>query len=495
MKGFEPVTSFTRRRTTCALSLWVLFSLLLLGLHIACTPEPEQTRVIPNQAPDTYISGAPLDSSNAFHRYHVYWSGFDPDGEVVEYGIAVTDSNIVPLLPDYRRTTRTDSIIEFVANNEVVLSHAVWVFAVDNEGERDPTPDRKYFNAVDVSRPVPFITGAEKTVNGETGALALNDTLPTAGSSVRIRWSATDDDLGGSITAYRIKLSTENAFTEIPADSTSASYSGLPSGAYEFLVEAVDNAGAESLDPARWSWIVNSEPDTRFTSMVVNGEQFDVNAGQGPWEPCEWPEAVPTIRDSSRVLFFFEGNDRDGEVVGFSYRIVRTDITRCSSRFGPYSVFQPEDFISLPVAPPSNPDTAAAFFTSNDYEVFVRSLDAEGKADGSPPSIKFRVNFTPRLRASALFPGQGAVVDSSQAVNDSLVVRFSADDVESPPAAMSYRVVLDGRYGLVVGPVNTEDELFYQFPFPEAGPHTLVYTVADPGLRTDEVTVEFTVAE
>lgn len=479
-----------------ALSLWALFTFLLVGLHLACTPEPEQTRVVPNRAPETTISGAPLDSANSYHRYHVFWSGYDPDGEVVEYRIAVTDSNIVPVLQDYRRTTRTDSIIEFTANNEVVLAHAVWVFAVDNEGERDPTPDRKYFNAVDSNRPLPSIVEATKTVNGETTSLALNDTMPTVGSSVRIRWSATDPDLGGSIRAYRIKLSTENNFSEIPPDSTSATYSNLPSGFYEFLVEAVDNAGAESLDPAHWSWVVNYEPDTRFTSVVVAGAQLDLTAGQGPWEPCEWPEEVPTIRDSSRVIFFFEGNDEDGDVTGFSYRIVRTDIARCSSRFGPFSVFFPEDYVSLPIAPPSNPDTLAAYFTSNDYEVFARSKDDEGKTDGTPPGFKFKVNFTPRLRQSALFPGQGAVIDSSIATPDTtLIVRFAADDVESPSIAMSYRAVLNGRYSLVVGPVLDESELVYEFRFPPAGQNAILYTVADPGRRSDSLTVSFTVLE
>lgn len=479
-----------------SLSLWALFAFLLIALHLACTPEPEQTRVVPNQPPETFISGAPLDSANAFHRYHLHWSGYDPDGEVTEYGIAVTDSNIVPLLGDYQRTTRTDSIIDFTANNEVVLSHAIWVFAVDNEGERDPTPDRKYFNAVDTNRPVPIIVNTRKTVNGETSALAFNDTLPTAGSSVRFTWSATDADIGASIRAFRIKLSTDNAFSEIPPDSTSATYSGLPSGNYEFFVEAVDNAGAESLDPARWAWVVNFEPDTRFTSMVVNGQQVDIRAGQGPWRPCEWPEEVPTIRDSSRAIFFFEGNDPDGTITGFSYRIVRTDIVRCSSRFGPYTVFFPEAFASLPLPTPGHPDTLEAFFTSNDYEIFARSQDNEGKADGTPPGLKFRVNFTPRLRQSALFPGPGAVIDSSAATPDGkLAVRFAADDTETPPVGMSYRAVLNGRYGLIVGPVDDESQLLYKFDFPAAGQNAILYTVADPGRRVDTLTVSFTVLE
>jgi len=230
--------------------------------------------------------------------------------------------------------------------------------------------------------------------------------------------------------------------------------------------------------------------------MVVNGEQIDIHAGQGPEQPCEWSPEVPTLRDSTRVIFFYEGNDQDGTVTGFSYRILRTDIVRCSTRLGPYSAFMLEDFISLPLAPPSNPDTLQAYFTSNDYEVFVRSQDNEGKPDGSPPSIKFRVNFTPRLRQSALFPGPGAVIDSSQAnPNGKLVVRFAADDVESPPAAMSYRAVLNGIYGLVVGPVSNESLLAYEFDFPPAGLNAIRYSVTDPGRRVDTLTVSFTVLE
>jgi hypothetical protein len=474
------------------LSQWGLFALFLAILYVACTPEPEYTRVIPNQAPETAIQGAPLDSSNAFHRYHVYWIGLDPDGEVVEYGVAVTDSNIAPDFADYRRTTKTDTIIDFVANNEVVLSHAIWVFAVDNEGERDATPDRKFFNAVDYNRPVPVITSAVKTVGSVTGDLAVNDTLPSEDSSVHFTWRADDADLGGTIRAFRIKLSTENSFTEIPAESTGVTYTDLPSGNYEFLVEAIDNAGAESLDPARFPWVVNFEPDTRILRMVVAGQDVPM-LGQGPWATCGWPPEVPTIRDSSRVTFVYEENDQDGSVQEFSYRVFRTDITRCAVLRGAFSTWFPETAVSLPPARPGSEDTTT-FFTSNDYEVIIRSRDNEEKPDGTPPGVKFRVNFPPILRESALFPGPGAVIDSSAtAVNDSLDIRFAADDTETPPSQMSYRVVLDGRFGLVTGPVPADSLLFERWPFPRPGQHTLQYTARDPGSRADTLVVTFTV--
>ncbi len=81
-------------------ALLALFGALVLILDYGCTPEPEEVRLVPNQAPETVISGAPLDSSNAFHRYQVFWTGFDPDGTIVEYYVAVTDSNITPTIRD-----------------------------------------------------------------------------------------------------------------------------------------------------------------------------------------------------------------------------------------------------------------------------------------------------------------------------------------------------------------------------------------------------------
>lgn len=487
-------------------ALWGLCLLLLvfLGHDLACTPEPVQVRLVANQAPETIVTGAPADSSNASHRYHLYWYGADPDGRVVEYAVAVADSNIAPEPSDYHRTVATDSIIEFVANNDVVLAHSFWVFAIDDEGQRDETPARIYFNAVDVNRPVPLITSATKTVGGVADTLVLNDIYPTRAlnaqgdtvlSSVRFTWTAFDPDLGGSIQAYRIKLSTENIFTEIPPDSMGVTYTGLPSGQYDFLVEAVDNAGAESLDPATWSWQVNFEPDTeiQFPMVVVdnrgNAEQFDPAPGQVAGEACAWPASVPTFRDSSRVIIFFDGSDLDGTIAGFSYRIFRTDIVRCATRRLPFSGIFPQGWVSLP----ERADTTNVFFTSNDFEIFVRSHDNEGKTDPTPATVKFHVNFKPDFAdpRSAVFPAAGDSVPIGGA--DSLTVTFTCYDVESPPTVLSYRTELDGRFGQVVEQVSTPDDLRQRWQFPEVGEHSLRYLVSDPGRRADTLEVTFTV--
>jgi len=466
-----------------------VLSLVTIGVQQGCTPEPDQVRVIPNEPPETVASGAPLDSSSVFHRYHMFWAGFDPDGTVDRYFVAVADSNVVPTLPRYRATSRTDSIIVFTANNEVVLSHTFWVYAVDNEGARDQTPARVYFNAVDRNRPVPVITEARKTIDGIETALALNDTLPSSGASVTICWTATDPDVGGSITAYRIKLSNESRFAEVPADQECVTYSGLPSGEYEFLVEAVDNAGAESLDPASFTWIVNREPDTRITQMFISNRD-------GFFEVTDFRNNPPQVRDSTRVLLFFEGNDADGEVVAFTTRVFRTDIERGSVRRFPFSTAFTENFVSHPIGSVADTSqTSQLRFFSNDYDLLVRSRDNEGKNDGTPDQVSLSVNFTPQFDLPALEPQDGAVLAyPADPATTPLVVKFRATDVESETTSLEYRAIIDGQlFGRVISNVP-ETQLQDQFlPFPEPGTHTIEFRVEDPGRRSAVRTHTFTI--
>ena len=70
---------------------------LVLGLWAGCREE-EVIEVDTNLPPDTYLTCAPPESSSNLCRIHVYWHGEDPDGEVVGFYVAVTDS--MPVKPD-----------------------------------------------------------------------------------------------------------------------------------------------------------------------------------------------------------------------------------------------------------------------------------------------------------------------------------------------------------------------------------------------------------
>ena len=122
-----------------------------------------------NRAPETSITIIPEPDGSAFYRYHVYWRGVDPDGEVVRYLFAVTDSlapteeqNWDPSLAlDRDRgifTARSDSIFLF---NSSSGKQAFNIVAIDDFGELDPSPARAQFRVVNNGPPCILHLGVE----------------------------------------------------------------------------------------------------------------------------------------------------------------------------------------------------------------------------------------------------------------------------------------------------------------------------------------------
>jgi len=159
----------------------VLFlSFFAISLAVACrkplTPNEER-----NQAPETWVTGAPQDTigapgvtpaiPNIPVKFHLYWAGSDVDGSVAGFRWAVVETlplpppglSQIPPLPgpkpsDYHFTTRTDSTFIFrVSEAAPSRQHAFFVYAIDNQGKADPTPARVIFNAVDNFPPLPMI--------------------------------------------------------------------------------------------------------------------------------------------------------------------------------------------------------------------------------------------------------------------------------------------------------------------------------------------------
>jgi hypothetical protein len=126
-----------------------------------------------NRPPETTLTIIPEQDQTAFYRYHVYWRGVDPDGEVVRYLFAVTDSlnpneeqNWDPSLAlDRDRgiyTTRSDSVFLF---NSSTGKQAFNIVAIDDYGERDPTPARAQFGVVNNGPPTIRFLGVEINSN------------------------------------------------------------------------------------------------------------------------------------------------------------------------------------------------------------------------------------------------------------------------------------------------------------------------------------------
>ena len=162
-----------KRRIDSLFASGALLMLLCLTLLYGCRafdPEP----VVVNRAPDTYLTGAPAETTGAGFRRHMFWYGTDRDGEVVQFIYAITDSivrdidepeedeedalfdpaeDVTTLVDSNVRkvgwTTKTDSVFSFTVDlgptpTKEITFHMV---AVDDRGAIDPTPARlRFFN-------------------------------------------------------------------------------------------------------------------------------------------------------------------------------------------------------------------------------------------------------------------------------------------------------------------------------------------------------------
>lgn len=122
------------------------------------------TLPVPNEPPMTQVTHAPLGDN----RFHMYWTGNDPDGVVVGFRWRLSDNGLDGTIdvPDtlglpWHFTTATDSVFAVSAEQPGAPSdpddggpalfaqvHTFWIKAVDNRGADDPTPAYITFTAV-----------------------------------------------------------------------------------------------------------------------------------------------------------------------------------------------------------------------------------------------------------------------------------------------------------------------------------------------------------
>ncbi len=167
------------RRNESKFSVAALALLLLVVLYgcRAFNPEP----VIVNNPPDTFVTGAPAETTGTVFNRHMYWYGNDVDGAVVQFIFAITDStvndpsnpdvdeedarfdpadDILTLTPtDWRTvgyTEKTDSVFVFTIDRLSNTSKDITfhIVAIDDRGAIDPTPARLHFFNNSLGNPV-----------------------------------------------------------------------------------------------------------------------------------------------------------------------------------------------------------------------------------------------------------------------------------------------------------------------------------------------------
>jgi hypothetical protein len=125
-----------------------------------------------NRPPQTWIIGAPAETTGGSFKRHLYWFGSDEDGQVVQYIYAITDSTVQD--PDDPEgldeednrfnpfvdittttesegfvgwTTKSDSVFTFVVDRGATTAKDITfhIIAVDDRGAFDRTPARLHF--------------------------------------------------------------------------------------------------------------------------------------------------------------------------------------------------------------------------------------------------------------------------------------------------------------------------------------------------------------
>ncbi len=476
--------------------LFLLLGLAGVLLH-GCRDELG-TELDTNLPPDTYLTGAPAESTTNFYQVHFHWYGNDADGRVVRFEYAITDS--FPADEDtitFHPTTRTDSVFTFrVGAGQQVLGHRFYIRAIDNEGAVDETPAWRFFGAIDLNPPQPIFTLAEAfDPEDPAEVLALTSTHPTVptdtvpdGWNVRFRWRGEDADrmineFGDTVTVGEIReyeywlIPHEVAPNIVDTTVTAVSYSGLKSQTYRFSLRAIDDAGFRGLDAEERTFVWNRDPQTYFVAAkdtldpATGDSLLSYFASSAAWEgEREFfvGDTVPLMRGATgsvqpvtiRVdVWGRDPDDQEGAGVNrFQRRL-------SSQRWKP--LLQPRR-IELGNQRNLNADLQ------------VRCADSHGRPDGSPPTLRIAINQSPQLlrefadeqgEPTLQYPQPGQIIPIATIRNAGWRLRavVKATDPDSTTDTFSYRFKMSSEFLLSSGPEceNLEDvPCRFLVPFP-----------------------------
>lgn len=416
----------------------VAFAVFLIVSALGARCEaPELLPPDKNRPPETKLTSAPDSSDVAYFRVHLFWSGFDPDGTVSDWQYAIDDTIIRPeavvVGTGWIRTTKTDSVFIFSASSngtDQTRDHRFFVASIDNEGKPDPTPAVVDFTARTICYPVPAV------VEGPAEAETLD-----VFSSVTLCWGGSDCD-GRIVKMQYLLAPLEIGFRTVTLDEQNCvTYENLPSNRsrdnYRFLLKAEDDAGSQNITPVERRFVVNHDPNTeitRFFSVHATGAAGLANLAITPGD---------TIPDSSKVTFSWRADDVDGDIAGSFWQIDGLNF-----------------FADTSLA--SQPDVREAtvqWLTSDAGEpepglggarLIVGTIDEYGRAEGSPDTIPFFVNFPPTatIRKPVLSP--------VLAPNNSIVVGWRGFDKDGPSRAIEFDIDLRKDGVSVIPPPRVE---------------------------------------
>ncbi len=122
-----------------------------------------------NMAPTVWLASAPPEGTESGYLVHLYWGGWDPDGQISHYEYCITNNETGQFVPadtvgpdKWNDVFSNDSTFLFTAdgqsnpnNNNMVQkferSHTFFIRAVDREGQPSSAPAYRSFTATTLS--------------------------------------------------------------------------------------------------------------------------------------------------------------------------------------------------------------------------------------------------------------------------------------------------------------------------------------------------------
>jgi hypothetical protein len=441
--------------------------------------EDDTVRPDINRPPETILSVAPEEGDRVFHKYRVRWTGLDRDGVVVTYKVAslaedelyggrTNEDDIIEYLLglDWIYTDATESLFVFRADRPNSRNHSLYVAAIDNEGKEDGTPAVTNFMAIDYGLPEIEILISDNLNPIPRVAPPRGDTLPEYNLQdpaepiyIKLQWHGIDPD--GDILEWRYRLDSSAEVT-VPSQVDSVVFTYDPNdrvtsdvwiGFHEFRLVAIDDAQAKSEEKVA-RFVINYDPDTvidsvwTFRNATDRGDMDSLETKlvfASAWRdsPEVYADKARTVYQFGQLMLKFHATDLDGPLSGvppeyFKWNIkgtlLKTDwISNACGLSG-------DTYYYCDITPPE------PFLDSDKpFTLFVSSQDHSQKADGSPDTIMFVVNYPPEIQSiSHEIIRADSVVFTWQAYDPDEGYGWGIPTGEFEQALMKYRYRVDG---------------------------------------------------
>lgn len=430
-------------RSRNALGIILLLVMLAIIVLPACREEREP--LDRNRAPQTYLTVAPPETTEADYRVHLYWYGEDHDGVVTRYmwfrsdtlrtlrpdlepEMELLDWNPEARASDYVRgrfTTATDTVIIFTGYDDETAAllnrQAFHIVAIDDVGRMDPTPARVQFNAKVDCVPVTKFWTSEAGGAWKPFVIGQLDTLSMF-TDICIKFIATT--CNNYITGYRWIYGGET-YPDINNDGIPDWYipelappetvtvciendisEFTPSGDFYFKVIARDEAGALSRSntitgEGVCQVVINFDPDTRITHGV---NFFTKQDGDTAIRTIDFKDEFPdTVPYNSRLRMHYVGRDDSRDILQYTDPPIPIRFQYMFGRRG-NAVDGGVSSYTLNWMPAGRAENTNCFADEDsvtmrigtyDYFFASRSFDEQYRSDGTPDTIRFMGNFPP----------------------------------------------------------------------------------------------------